>query len=98
MAANGDTVIDVGAYSLALFCDHHSISFYSCGYHTMVDKNLPTGESFSIQFTKPELFLNKDVFEKLESPRVYAPEVDVVPAKLITAWIMDDKIYNFFEG
>ncbi|MCH2535031.1 MAG: translation initiation factor eIF-2B [Bdellovibrionales bacterium] len=98
MAANGDTVIDAGAYSLALFCDHHSISFYSCGYHTMFDNKLPTGDSFSIQFTEPELFLDKDTFQRLESPRVYAPEVDVVPAKLITAWIMDDKIYNFFEG
>lgn len=94
MAANGDTVIDAGGYSLALFCDHHSINFYSCVMHSMMSKEIPTGDSFSIQFTEPEQFTSKDIFDSLSSPRIYSPEVDVVPAKLITGWVMEDGLVS----
>lgn len=103
IAANGDVAAKMGTYTLAIACDYHTVPFYIAAPHSAVDKQWLTGEQIPMEERgEAEVLGVQTSFGEIvwapTKARAYNPGFDVTPAKLVTSWIMDDKVYDFFEA
>ena len=98
IAANGDFANKIGTYSVAVNCFYHQIPFYVAAPFTTVDSKCKSGNEIPIEQRKPEEVLgaigNFGMIQWAPAGiQVYNPSFDVTPEKLITAWIMDQKVF-----
>jgi methylthioribose-1-phosphate isomerase len=99
IASNGDFANKIGTYSVAVNCFYHQIPFYVAAPFTTVDSKCARGENIPIEQRPAEEVLGAiGHFGKIQwAPQnvsVYNPSFDVTPAKLTTAWIMDQKVFT----
>lgn len=99
IALNGDFANKIGTYSLAVNCNFHQIPFYVAGPYTTVDfecvsgAHIPIEERHSEEVHGVNLKDNRVLWAPKDA-KVYNPSFDVTPAELVTAWILDRKVFD----
>ncbi len=99
IAKNGDFANKIGTYSVAVNCHYHNIPFYVAAPMTTVDPKCEHGDLIPIEQRKPEEVLGAignfgTVIWAPQNVKVYNPSFDVTPAKLTSAWILDQKVFT----
>ncbi len=99
IAANGDFANKIGTYSVAVNCFYHQIPFYVAAPFTTVDSKCKNGDEIPIEQRNPNEVLGAiGSFGTIQwapnGVNAYNPSFDVTPAKLISAWIMDQKVFT----
>jgi methylthioribose-1-phosphate isomerase len=99
IAKNGDFANKIGTYSVAVNCHYHNIPFYVAAPMTTVDPKCENGDLIPIEQRKPEEVLGAignfgTVIWAPQNVKVYNPSFDVTPAKLTSAWILDEKVFT----
>lgn len=99
IAANGDFANKIGTYSVAVNCQYHQIPFYVAAPYTTIDSECQNGKEIPIEQRKSSEVLGVEghfgsVKWALPKTPVYNPSFDVTPAKLVTAWILDQGVYT----
>jgi methylthioribose-1-phosphate isomerase len=90
IAANGDVANKIGTYGVAVLARHHRVPFYVVAPRTTLDPSCPSGKAIPIEQRKPE------EVRAGRSPgacAVWNPAFDVTPRELITAIVLDDRVW-----
>ncbi|MGZ3690948.1 MAG: S-methyl-5-thioribose-1-phosphate isomerase, partial [Pseudobdellovibrio sp.] len=94
IAVNGDFANKIGTYSVAVNCHYHQIPFYVAAPYTTVDPECANGSQIPIeQRNKKEVQGYGELLWAPHEVAVYNPSFDVTPHKLVSAWILDKKVY-----
>lgn len=103
IATNGDFANKIGTYSVAVLAQHHQIPFYVAAPYTTVDLECASGKDIPIEERHPDevrgvmgSFGNAPsaIEWAPEETPVYNPAFDVTPAKLVSAWVLDNAVYT----
>lgn len=92
IATNGDFANKVGTYSLAVLCNYHRVPFYVAAPITTLDKECHSGKDIPIEERNPEEVIRD--WAPGDS-KVWNPAFDVVPAHLVSGWILDTGLFDF---
>lgn len=95
IAKNGDTANKIGTYNLAVLAKYHKIPFYVAAPVSTFDIQLPSGRRIPIEERDEDEV--KTVMGRRIAPKgvkVYNPAFDVTPARLITAIITENGVYE----
>lgn len=91
IARNGDFANKIGTYSLAVNSKFHGLPFYVVAPRTTVDVNCAHGGDIPVEERKPEEV--RAASGAVHAP-VWNPAFDVTPCDLVTAWILDDGVFD----
>jgi methylthioribose-1-phosphate isomerase len=95
IAINGDFANKIGTYSLAVLAHYHKIPFYVVAPYTTIDLECNNAIDIDIELRKSnEVRGYNNIIWSPKNVDVYNPAFDTTPAELITAWILNDGIYN----
>jgi methylthioribose-1-phosphate isomerase len=99
IAANGDFANKVGTYGLAVLCKFHSVPFYVVAPQTTVDRVCPHGGEIPVEERNAhEVRGARGAFGNIEwshaDAQVWNPAFDVTPESLVTAWVMDNGVFD----
>lgn len=93
VVANGDVLVNVGAYQLAIAAYFHSIPIYVSLYSSTVDMKTPTGASYKLGEgdSSPLKYLDgKDILP--EKVSTFTADFDMLPHFMVTGLITDKGI------
>jgi methylthioribose-1-phosphate isomerase len=98
IAMNGDFANKIGTYNLAVLAHHHRIPFYVAAPYTTIDFSCKKADEIVVEQRSAEEVrgygeLN---WSTPESP-VYNPSFDVTPGELVTAFILDQGVFQANE-
>lgn len=99
IAANGDFANKVGTYNLAVLAHFHQVPFYVVAPRTTVDSQCASGKDIPIeQRSAEEVKGVKGSFGAVQwspaSAVAFNPAFDVTPANLVTAWVLDNGVFD----
>jgi methylthioribose-1-phosphate isomerase len=95
IATNGDFANKIGTYNLAVLAHHHKIPFYVAAPYTTIDFACKKAEEITVEQRHADEVrgygnLN---WSAPESP-VHNPSFDVTPGELVTAFILDEGVFE----
>lgn len=98
IAANGDVANKIGTYQVAILAKEHNIPFYVAAPLYTFDFTRDTGDLIEIEY-RCELEVKKinGLFITPEKIKVLNPAFDITPARLISGYITEDRIYSNTE-
>jgi methylthioribose-1-phosphate isomerase len=91
VAVNGDAANKIGTYGVAVLCKQHKIPFYIVAPSTTMDLRCATGRDIPIEERDPSE-VRRD-WAPAGAP-VFNPAFDVTPRALITALVLDNKLWR----
>lgn len=99
IALNGDFANKIGTYSAAVCAHYHGIPFYPVAPYTTIDPEIQCGSEIPVEQRHPfEVQGVKTAHGKLlfsqENVETYNPSFDVTPVQLVTALVLDKKVYT----
>ncbi len=98
IAKNGDFANKIGTLNVSLLCHHYEKPFYTAAPYTTIDKQCESGAGIEIEQRKPEEVRGVtgsfgQCLWAPENAQVYNPAFDVTPAKYVTGWITEEKVF-----
>lgn len=90
VAANGDTVNEVGTYELALVAHEHKLPFYVAAPLASINIHIPTGDHIIIE-ERPNSEITLIEGYGIKS---WNPVFDVTPSCLITGFITEYGVFS----
>ena len=98
IAINGDFANKIGTYNLAVLARHHGVPFYVAAPYTTIDFECRAAGEIVVEERHPDEVrgYGKLNWSAPESP-VYNPSFDVTPGELVTAFILDQGVFQADE-
>jgi len=99
IAANGDFANKIGTYSLAILCRYHEVPLYVVAPKSTLDLNCPSGFEIPIEQRSEREMRGCEYRGQFlewvgEGSSVFNPAFDVTPFELVSAWVIEDKIFR----
>lgn len=99
ISPNGDFANKVGTYSLAVLARHHHIPFYVVAPYTTIDFSINSGGQIPIEERPAQEILGVEgsfgsVCWAPGESAVYNPAFDVTPSPFVTAFILDNGVFD----
>jgi methylthioribose-1-phosphate isomerase len=99
IARNGDSANKIGSLAVAVAAHHVGVPFLVVAPESTVDRSLKTGAEIEIEFRDDrEVTHFAGVQVAPSSALTYNPAFDVTPARLITAVVTENNVYEVGRG